>query len=451
MIGLVTALGSERWEPALIGALVAPTSEVSVVRRCVDATDLTAVVIAGLAEVVIVGPRLPRLDLGAIELIAASGVPILGVHGHDDELGADRLRQLGVASLVPVEAADAPASASAVALAAAELRRQRLEPVAADYLLAGPVRAAAGQLIAVLGAAGSPGRTTLALSLGAHATSLGSVLVVDADASSPSAAAMLGVLVDESGLARACRSVSEGGRVVGGVLPLSVNAGSGLRLLTGATHPLRPTAVARVLGACLEEFDTVVVDTPPWSGSESDASTIVDAVLGCADVVVVVGSADPVGLVRVLPLLHRLAADAPQAQHVVVLNRVRPSALGGAEEQLTHFLGGLVELPQVHYLPHDVEVCDNAVLRGVAVSLAAGTGKLGKALSRLSASVIAPASETATQPAASAPVVSAPVSLAAEPEPPVRRQGNRHRLHIPKLPARVSRHDEPANSLRRVS
>jgi MinD-like ATPase involved in chromosome partitioning or flagellar assembly len=97
-----------------------------------------------------------------------------------------------------------------------------------------------------------------------------------------------------------------------------------------------------------------------------NASTI--GVLRAADVVVAVGSGDPVGVARLVRALADLSDRElirPGAQPVVVVNRVRASAAGArandaVREALARFAG--VEEPVL--VPDDRAACDSALLAG---------------------------------------------------------------------------------------
>ena len=104
-----------------------------------------------------------------------------------------------------------------------------------------------------------------------------------------------------------------------------------------------------------------------------------------ADVILVVGGADPVGVRRLLQLLDEMGASMNPAGRVeVVINRVRASAAGPSPQQalreaLTRF-GGLEDIV---LLPDDAATADACLLQGCTVLEQAPASALGKALSAL--------------------------------------------------------------------
>ncbi len=160
---------------------------------------------------------------------------------------------------------------------------------------------------------------------------------------------MLGLLDEAPGLAAAARAADHGtldldhlARAAPVVLP-------GLRVLTGIARParwpeLRPAALARVFALTRLLCDWTVVDC--GFSIEQDEELIYDTAvprrngatlvsLEEADVVVAVGAADPVGLGRLVRGLVELAELVPDVRPIVVVNRLRGSAVGsGAEHRV---------------------------------------------------------------------------------------------------------------------
>jgi Flp pilus assembly CpaE family ATPase len=82
-----------------------------------------------------------------------------------------------------------------------------------------------------------------------------------------------------------------------------------------------------------------------------------------ADEVLVVGSADPVGLARLARGLVELPEVAPVVAARVVVNRVRPS-LGWGEQEVRAMVEGFVTPAGVHFLPDDPAAADRALMTG---------------------------------------------------------------------------------------
>ncbi len=82
-----------------------------------------------------------------------------------------------------------------------------------------------------------------------------------------------------------------------------------------------------------------------------------------ADEIVVVGSADPVGLTRLARGLVELRERRAGAPVRVVVNRMRPG-LGWSERDIVGMVEGFARLAGVHFLPDDRAAADRALLTG---------------------------------------------------------------------------------------
>lgn len=236
-----------------------------------------------------------------------------------------------------------------------------------------------GELVAVWGAYGSPGRTTVAVNLAAElASPLEPVLLVDADTYGAAVAQALAVLDEAPGLAAATRAADQGvldrerlGRLAPEVAP-------GLRVLTGLPRAdrwpeVREASLADVLEQCRAMARWVVVDLAPLVEQDEELAFDTAAprrngaaltTLGAADRVVVVGSGDPLGLQRLVRALDALGELSHAPRHVVV-TRVRPGPVGPEpgrriQEVLRRFAGA----GDVLLVPEDRDALDAALLHG---------------------------------------------------------------------------------------
>jgi MinD-like ATPase involved in chromosome partitioning or flagellar assembly len=137
-------------------------------------------------------------------------------------------------------------------------------------------------------------------------------------------------------------------------------------------------ARAGVLDAVLSraaEVGDVVVDTgfsledPAELGGDLGRSLArnqltLDAV-AAADLVVVVGSAEPTGLSRLARALVEVR-DAVEAPVLVVVNRMRDS-LGWSRRDIVGMIEGFVRPRGVHFLPEDRATTDRALVSGRSV------------------------------------------------------------------------------------
>ncbi|MGF0117696.1 AAA family ATPase [Promicromonospora sp. Marseille-Q5078] len=425
MAANVTVLCAVRggMETEVVLALGGPGSGATVTRRCGDVAELLAAAAAGAGGVAVVSADLPGLDRESVGRLHAAGVRVvaLGV----DTAPTTRLHALGVDAVVERydeavllgavrEAAAVRAPAAADGGGAAALVVGPGAPDDQDDPLAGPggldlddlvaddAAPRRGQVVAVWGPVGAPGRTTTALELAAGLGGLAgrggrrrrgrgrsdavvpaqeSVLLVDADTYGASVAARLGLLDDAPGLAAVARAAGQGSLDLPTLARHSPVVGSRLRVLTGITRAARwpelpASAIEVVLERARELADWTVVDCGPLL--EADELLMYDthapqrngatlAALQAADVVVVVGAADPVGIQRLVRGLEDLReVPVPVAgERVVVANRVRSSAVGahpeaGVRDALARYAG----VEDVHLVPDDPAGLDAALLVG---------------------------------------------------------------------------------------
>lgn len=401
---VLTALGDSAAEQPLVAAFGRPAAAVTIVRRCLDVADLLAAAGAGRARAALVSAGLRRLDASVVGRLTAADVGVVGLA--DDEAGERHLRSLGVGHVLRSDSPP-PAVAAALAAAAAAVRRspsllaELADPSDALPLLqaagledgepAVPADEEPGAVVAVWGPTGAPGRTLLATTLAAEAALLGvATLLVDADTYGGAIAPALALLDDAPGLAAAARAATAGtldvAALAGHARTIRLPQGAPLRVLTGLVRPdrwpeLRPTAVAQVLQTARRLVPFTVVDCAFCLETDEELSYdsvaprrngLARAVLADADHVLAVGSADPVGLARLVRALPDLTDAAPSARRQVVVNRLRPGPVPGdpaaeVEQALRRFAG--VATPVL--LPEDRGAVDAALATGRTVSEAA--------------------------------------------------------------------------------
>ncbi len=385
---LLLLAGGAQWEsPAL--EEFGRTPRMVVHKRCLDVADLLATATLGQAEVAVVAAGTPGFDQSAVEHLHRYGVHVVAVvpvHWPDEQV--EHLRRGGVADLV---------AEPEVARLPQVVRGVRAVPVEQAVVDGPATSTGAGRVVAVWGPAGAPGRTTVALGL-ASAWAAGGVdpLLLDVDPWGGTVAQHLGVVDDVSGLL-ACNRHQIGGTLAPSYLSLQRRAG-GFRVVTGLPRAdrwpeVRPDTVEEMVRLGRRQ-GPVVLDT--GFAVEEDPSAdytgrpgrndLTRAGLTGADDVVVVGSADPVGLTRLARGLAELREVlVPGPVHVVV-NRMRRS-LGWSEADLVAMLAGFGPLHGVHFLPDDRPAADRAALTGRTVA-EVGDSALARALRELAEAVL---------------------------------------------------------------
>ncbi|MBB2902140.1 MinD-like ATPase involved in chromosome partitioning or flagellar assembly [Kineococcus radiotolerans] len=382
------------WEPL--------RRELVVVRRCPDVADLLAAAGAGLVRAVVVGADLPGCDSETVEAFRRWGVALLVLlpEGAGGEAAERRWRAVGALRFAG-EDRPAPDLAREVALAVEAVRAEDdgdADPLGgAAEPTPGPLGPAVpGRTVAVWGPHGSTGRTTVAVNLAAElALADQAVLLLDADTRGAAVGQVLGLLDEAPGLLAALRSAADGRLDVAALRRHAAAVAPGLAVLTGAGDParwseVRPAAFRRVLEVGAAGHDWTVVDLPGGTDDLPDGfdggrgrDAVTAAALEAAEVVLVTGTADPVGLQRFLRTWQRMPDLAPDALVLPVVTRVRASAVGGSAARRTtstlHRLGG-VEAPVL--LPED-EAADTALLAGRTLAEVAPRSGLRRAVRRL--------------------------------------------------------------------
>jgi MinD-like ATPase involved in chromosome partitioning or flagellar assembly len=382
IVVLVVASGAA-WESPALGILGAHPGIV-VLKRCVDVDDLLAAASAGQADVAVLGLDAPGLDVSAVDHLRAHGVRPVAIVATDAlEAGRVRASRIGIAELVAEDDLDAlPDAVTAADRAPAPTP----EAVPADTGPGGPV-------IAVWGPAGAPGRTTVAAGIAAHlAQRERRTILVDADPHGASVGQQLGIVDGVSGLLAAAR-LTVSGQLEERFATVQRGIDSQLSVVTGLPRPdrwveLRAGAVQHLLETARRQAHVVVdtgfslEDDPGHDfGTRPPRNQLTLASLEVADEVVVVGSADPVGLSRLVRGLAELRELVPATPLRVVVNRMRPS-LGWSEKDVAGMVGGYARLAGLHFLPDDQATVDRALVAGRTLP-ELGESAISRALSAL--------------------------------------------------------------------
>ena len=393
---LVVAAGAA-WESAVVQRL-GDGDGVTVLKRCVDVDDLLATATTGQAQAAVVALDAPGLDSRAVDHLARHGVRPVGVHAVGAETGRLHAARIGVPSVVAADDLDGLLAALLEAPDGTDPDDTRERPAddagphpAADLPDPdGPAPVGGGRVVAVWGPQGAPGRTTVACGLAGELARRGRrTVLVDADPWGGSVAQQLGVLDEVSGILSASRLAATGALAerLPGVLR---GLGDGLSVVTGLPRAdryveVRPGAVEHLLEVAREGAD-VVVDTgfsledDPGAefGGRPGRNSMTLGALSVADEVVVVGSADPVGLSRLARALVELREPLGGAPVRVVVNRNRPT-LGWSEKDIAGMVEGFAHLAGLHFLPEDRAAVDAALVSGRSPA-EVGDGPLVRAL-----------------------------------------------------------------------
>jgi MinD-like ATPase involved in chromosome partitioning or flagellar assembly len=262
----------------------------------------------------------------------------------------------------------------------------------------------AGRLVAVWGPTGAPGRTMVAVNLAAETARVGRTTVLaDADTYGGAVAQVLGLLDEAPGLAGAARAANNGALDLPGLAQHARQVTPRLRVLTGITRTerwpeIRPASLEVVwelsrglaeitvvdCGFCLEQDEELSFDTAAPRRNGATVTT-----LEHADVVVAVGSADPIGLQRLVRALSDLRDVVAGADVRVVVNRMRPSVVGSdPEQQVRRALERYAGVLGVLIVPEDRPAFDAALLRGQTLAEVAPRSSARQAIAALAANLV---------------------------------------------------------------
>lgn len=399
-VTVLLAGADEPWETPLVRALSASPG-IALTRRCVDVADAVATAASGQVRVALLTVGMRGLDTDVVRRILDAGVQLVAVTDSDDAGAAARAVALGMIATVAGD--DVPAVVRAV-VAADERRRSDQLDGFDDPEAPGPDGTERGRLIVVWGPTGAPGRSTVALGVASETAGLGvPTLLIDADVYGGSVGQMLAMLDEVSGLLAAARSANTGrldldelGRHVRQINPT-------LRILTGLPRAdrwsaLRAGSFDAVLTIARQMAPVVVVDVGfnleldeelsfDTAAPRRNGATL--AALEQADDIIVVGSADPLGLARLTRGIFELREAVPGAQLHVVVNKVRDS-LGWSRAAITDTVHRLAGVSPSHFLPLDQSAVDRAWVNGRSLAECARDSPLRAQLTQL-ARTVAPA------------------------------------------------------------
>jgi Flp pilus assembly CpaE family ATPase len=411
---VLLAVTGSSWEAALLAGLERAPTELTVVRRCVDLPDLLAAAATGAAGAALLSADLHRLDRDAVTRLSECALAVVGLYTPSDEAARARLLQIGLTVVLPADAPPVEISAATVA-AAQQQATTAAGPTASWSRPLDPARrepepapgvsdaAGAGRLVAVWGPTGAPGRTTVAVGLAGEIAAAGtSTLLADADVYGGVVAQVLGLLDESPGLAAAARAANSGTLDLAALGRLAPQVTPRLRVLTGISRAqrwpeLRPAALEQVwdsarglapvtvvdCGFCLEHDEEIAFDTAAPRRNGATLTT-----LRCADVVVAVGAADPVGMQRLVRGLAELKEVHPEVVPRVVVNRVRRTSAGRAPEtQLREALARYAGVRDVAFVPDDRDAVDAALLQGRLLAEVAPGSPARRALAELAVQV----------------------------------------------------------------
>lgn len=380
-------------QEAVVAAGLSGAGSTTVARRCADLTEALAAGHAGVGAVVVLSEQ-PQLNRGIVHEFTAGGVAVVGAPSTPE--AAEHLIELGVTHVVP-----APVTSESVVAAVAEAAEDAPEPEEPDASVTLSPDGPRGAIVAVVGPTGAPGRTTVATNLAAELGALtGNAIIADVDTYGGAVAPAFGLLDEAPGVAALTRGALHGSLTDELVSRHALSVGEGLRVLSGISRAdrwpeLSAAALEPVWDRLRDHAAVTVVDA--GFGLERDEELAYDtrapqrhgatlSALAAADDVVVVGSAEPVSIQRLVQTLSDLdTAEVPEAAtRTVVVNRVRSSVAGmRPEEAVADALRRYSGVEHTWTVPFDPKSCDAATLAGQVLRERAPRSPVRKAIAAL--------------------------------------------------------------------
>jgi len=254
------------------------------------------------------------------------------------------------------------------------------------------------KLISVWSPPGSPGKSTVALSIASDLTEAGNkVFLLDADTYAPSLDVLLGLNDHPAGLAAACRLVSQERfdleQLTRLSTPLAIGNGY-LTVMTGLSAESRWAEISSeklddLLMVAGENFDFLVLDvaSPLSSGTGSlsspvDRNAVARWAVGFSDFVIGVCGADPVSISRYLTASTLVTELKPKGEFLTLVNRLRSSVLGAsAKRQILESLEKLGQITVSGFIPDDPAAADLAMRECLPISVGKRSSQARLALS----------------------------------------------------------------------
>lgn len=414
MICVLLLAAGESWESPALADLEAHPGVV-VLKRCVDVDDLLAAVTSGQADVAVVSLDAPGLDAASVAHLRRHAVrPVAVTSSRSDDLDVrEHAQRLGITALVGAgELSSLPEAVTTVDdVADTRARDEQLPdlPGGADAPDATHDPTHGSRVVVVWGPAGAPGRTTVATNLAWEvARREEAVVLADLDPYGGAVAQQLGVLDEVSGLLSAAR-LAAAGQLDERFASVCRGVGEHLAVVTGLPRPDRWREVraaqvdqlleaARARGHVLVDTGFSLEDDPGTDfGARPGRNALTLAAIEQADELLVVGSADPVGLARLARGLVDLREHTAGVPVRVVVNRMR-SSIGWSEKEIAGMVEGFSRVAGLHFLPEDRAGLDRALVSGRALA-DLGDSSLVQSLSAL-ADAVFPASVRPTPPRA---------------------------------------------------
>lgn len=249
------------------------------------------------------------------------------------------------------------------------------------------------QLIAVTSPHGSTGKTTVANNIALElAAEKHKVLIIDADLEGASVANYFCLSDVPAGLVGAIRIANQNRFDASQLERLSVQVPRvSLSVLPGAmaglTTELTEKTLTSILQTAIEVFDFVIIDLGSISKKAQELEfDITRSVIKQAGQLILVASADPIGIFRLLGI--ETAILELHSNPKLVINRLRNSVINQAKIEIKTTLSRLGSIEICAFLPDDPAHVDQATRVGLATPVIGRPGSFKSAVGIFTKSAI---------------------------------------------------------------
>lgn len=357
---LITLAGDSRREPE-IAARITQEPSLELVLRCVDRVEALAAIRGGAIDLVLSIGYAPWFDFQCLAEARSQRIRVMGIAGDPVEV---EMLEVGGIEVVPADTGLSDLARAAHSTAPPQPAVEAPRP--------------AGKLIAVWGAKGAPGRTSIAIEL---ATTLSAsdpgTLLADADLYGGDVLQLLGVIEELPSIVPVARRAARG-ELTGSQWPESLHRGGpmGPVLLPGLLRADLWEEVSAFgweafLAAARAVFRFSIVDIGfcveadrsgrAGAGGRNEVARIT---MTEADHVVAIVRADPVGIKNFLWALSDAQELQIEEKLLVVLNRVQP----GDSRDLRSLLRRHLARPPVAEIPERPDLFSRSIWRGDPVA-----------------------------------------------------------------------------------
>lgn len=343
--------------------------------RALDLPQILAAADRERIDLALVGGDRP--DGPTLIALMERGIRVVGVV--DSPLAAPRFQAYGVADLIRYE----PRSQERLLRDLGALFKTRN----ASHRSGNP----GGRLYCVTGAAGAPGRTSIALNLAMESADLGhSTLLAEIDREGGTLAQQLGLINSASTLNRALANRLP-------ITQIAPAVAGNFHVLTAPLQPVMmaeidPESVVELWQRGRAEFEISIVDI----GSVGDFKItrakrrverlFADALMQ-ADEVLMVVTPDPQSIARTLRALDALHAEIPEIPIQMVANRM-PQKSGRSGYSTEDAISAFVDRSlTIHQVPLDLDLFARALNQGRAIAELAPRSSVRKAIHQLAQDV----------------------------------------------------------------